>query len=165
MSDLRARPGEMVDQVLREGQVFLIERKGKPLACLAPVEDFMPAIPSERWQRELAALHDAEELYSVAISEAREIVVRVPELPGEQGIQIEIVLPHGYPNLPPVVRATPIDDSAPHRFPDGSLCVFGMMTRWNPGADSAVSAIAVARQWLSNYHEWRRLGKWPTRAN
>ncbi len=164
MSDLRARPGEIVDQVLRGGQVFLVERKGKPLACLVPVEDVMPAVPGSRWAQELSALDEAEEVYSVGLSNQREIIVRVPEQPGEPGASIEILLPHRYPSVPPAVRAAPLDESAPHRFPDGTMCVFGMMTRWNPGQHGVVSAIEMARQWLRNYREWRRTGKWPTTA-
>lgn len=161
MSDLRARTGEIVDQVLRGGQIFVVERKGKPLACLVPVEDVMLSVAGPRWSQELDALEKADEVFSVGVSEKREIIVRVPERPGETGASIEVVLPHRYPNVPPVVHAAPIDESAPHRFPNGTLCVFGLNTRWNPGQHDVIAAIGMARQWLRNYNEWRRIGEWP----
>lgn len=121
----------------------------------------MPTIPTARWERELNHLASSEEVYSIALNDQREIVVRVPEVAGGSGVQIEITLRHGYPEVAPAVRASPIDSAAPHKYADGRLCVFGMMVRWNPGHDSVISAIHAARKWLQGYHEWTQEGSWP----
>ena len=50
MMALRSRPGEVLDEVSREGTSFLIERNGQQLACLVPISCFLPghsAVPHD----------------------------------------------------------------------------------------------------------------------
>lgn len=161
MTDLRAKPGEILDAVSDRGRAFLVERKGIPLACLVPVEDFMPDIPKARLAQEFSDVQKVEADHQISLNARNEVVIRVPGLAGEPDSRIEIVLPHGYPSVPPIIRADPVDDSSPHRWPDGSLCLYGMMTQWNPGKHGATSSINLARIWLRGYRSWRQTGAWP----
>ena len=71
------------------------------------------------------------------------------------------MLPHGYPNNCPRVYASAIGEGAPHRWADGALCLYGVMTGWNPGKHTVFSTLKLARQWLRNYDAWRKTGQWP----
>jgi hypothetical protein len=127
-----------------------------------PVRHFMPDIPEDRLAEDLADLHEAEDAdFSIALTPQREIMIRVPGLSQADPTQIEVILPHGYPSVAPIVRAVPVDESAPHRWPNGSLCVFGMTTQWNPGRHGLMSTIQLGRSWLSAYQHWKRSGEWP----
>ena len=74
---------------------------------------------------------------------------------------ITIVLPHNYPNACPRVYADPVDPGAPHRFSDGALCIFGVMSSWIPSKHTARDALDNASQWLRHYEIWRKNGEWP----
>src|SRR6266581_3640598 len=78
MADLRARIGEAVDAVAKGGEFFVIERKGKPLACLVPVSEFQTDISSSRIHEEIDELERAKEIHWNASFDSREIVVCVP---------------------------------------------------------------------------------------
>ena len=53
MMALRSRPGEVLDEVAREGAAFLIERNGQQKACLVPISCFLPDIQTSRMTAEL----------------------------------------------------------------------------------------------------------------
>ena len=42
MMELRSSPGEVLDRVARDGEVFIVERNGQPKACLVPVSFLLP---------------------------------------------------------------------------------------------------------------------------
>jgi hypothetical protein len=44
----------------------------------------------------------------------------------------------------------------------GALCLYGVMTGWNPGKHTVLSTLKLARQWLYSYDVWRKSGQWPT---
>ena len=45
MTELRNRPGEILDRVADKGEVFIIERNGQRKACLVPLSILLPDIP------------------------------------------------------------------------------------------------------------------------
>ena len=161
MMDLRSRPGEVLDEVARNGQAYVIERNGQQKACLVPISFFLPDIRTSRIASELDKLSDAEEHYRVVISESREIQLIFRSLLKEADIEVSVTLPHGYPNSAPIVMANPIDESCPHRWKDGSLCIYGAMDIWNPGKHDVLHVIKLCRRWLENYATWEKTAKWP----
>lgn len=162
MSDLRARIGEAVDAVAARGERFVIERKGKPLACLVPVSEFQPDIPSSRIHSDIEQLERAEEKrWRICISDKQIVSFEFPEqIQGFDGT-IKIVLPHKYPFAAPQVLASPVDDRAPGRWPDGSLSIYGAMSAWNPRRHGVLDALRLARRWIAHYRSWQESGKWP----
>ena len=44
LDDAKGSPGEVLDRVARDGEVFVVERNGQPKACLVPVSFLLPAI-------------------------------------------------------------------------------------------------------------------------
>ncbi len=120
----------------------------------------MPDIPKARLAQEFSDVQKDEPDHQITLNSKNEVVVRVPGLEEGRDFRIEIVLPHGYPSVPPVIRADPVDNASPHRWPDGSLCVYGMMTQWNPGKHGVMSSINLARMWLRGYTHWRQTGAW-----
>ena len=165
MMDLRGRPGEILDEVAQRGRAFVIERNGQQKACLVPISFFLPDIQPHRISKELDRLAEEEERFRISITEAREIQLLFKELAGEETIVVRITLPHGYPHKSPVVTADPIDQSTPHRWVDGSLCIYGAMDAWNPGKHDVVHTLSLCRRWLANYHTWRKIGEWPKQEN
>ena len=163
MMDLRRRPGEVLNDVARSGQAFVIERNGQQRACLVPISFFLPDIQPSRIAKELDNLVAAGERFRISITDTRaiELIFR-DEGSGESGIVVSVTLPHGYPNKSPIVTAEPIDQSCPHRWSDGSLCIYGAMEIWNPGKHDVVHALKLCRRWLMNYTSWLKAGKWPT---
>jgi len=167
MMELRGAPGEILDQV-NEGQAFIIERNGRPKACLVPVWYFQPDIPKDKIfkvNEELDTLREKGEKPFLTISSKNELEILFKEKGDDCEITLTIVLPHGYPNNAPKIYASPILNNAPHRWQDGALCVFGVMNNWNPGKHNVASALILARKWLFNYKEWRITGSWPTNSN
>ena len=162
MMDLRRRPGEVLDAVARGGRAFVIERNGQQRACLVPISFFLPDIQPSRITKELDKLADAGEHFRISITDTREIQLIFRDVLGETGIAVSVTLPHGYPNQPPAVTADPIDQSCPHRWQDGSLCIYGAMEIWNPGKHNVVHMLKLCRRWLTNYVSWQEDGKWPT---
>src|SRR5712691_1645321 len=117
MSALRARIGEAVDAVEKRGERFVIERKGKPLACLVPVSDSQPDIPSSRIHKEIEQLERAgENRWGLFLSPEQIFSFEFPEKVEGLNVKIVIVLPHKYPSAAPQVLASPVDDHAPHRW-------------------------------------------------
>ena len=79
---------------------------------------------------------------------------------GGREFLVSAVLPTRYPNQPPalhVLKPT-LADGCPHRFMDGSLCVYPK--NWIPATGTVVQAIANAADWLRLYESWRRTGTW-----
>ena len=159
MMDLRSRPGEVLDDVARSGRAFVIERNGQPKACLVPISFFLPDIQTSRIANELDDIVDAGEHFRLTITDAREIQLIFRDLVGEAGIEVSVTLPHGYPNRSPIIIADPIDESCPHRWQDGSLCIYGAMDTWNPGKNHVVHVLKLCRRWLANYASWQQTGK------
>jgi len=162
MTELRTRPGEILDRVAEGGEAFIIERNGQRSACLVPLSVFFPDIPPARIAFELKELEDHGEEPRPTITEERELVFRFNEAIGtDTAVKLSIILPHGYPNKCPRVYADPVSEKAPHRWADGALCIYGVMMGWNPGKSTVFSTLGAARQWLRNYNGWLTLGEWP----
>lgn len=162
MSELRERPGEVLDRVADEGEAFIIERNGKRKACLVPLSLFFPDISPSRIGDEIAELAQHHEEPRTSITKDRELVFRFPQkLADNSSVDLEIVLPHGYPNTCPRTYVKAIEEKAPHRWSDGALCLYGVAVAWNPGKDSILSTLKLGRSWLRHYDAWRQSGKWP----
>jgi prevent-host-death family protein len=161
MTELRTRPGEILDRVADDGESFLIERNGRQRACLVPISVFLPDISPARIARELDELEKAGEMTYTTVTGEREVAIRVTHSAGDNAYSIIITLPHNYPNACPRVYVTDVDKNAPHRFADGALCIFGVTSSWNPGKHTARDALDNARHWLSRYESWRHTGSWP----
>jgi len=160
MTELRNRPGEILDRVAHGGESFVIERNGHQKACLVPLSVFLPDISSARIAREIEELEQAGESSRTTVTPEREIAFIFRRHNEGDPYDITIVLPHRYPNVCPRVYVDPIDSAAPHRFADGALCIFGVMSSWNPGKHNARVALESARKWLRLYETWRMSGRW-----
>lgn len=161
MMQLRNSPGEVLDRVARDGEVFVIERNGQPKACLVPVSFLLPDIPPDRIAQELAKLTERDERHKLTITEHKELEIGFHETAAGENIVVTIILPHGYPQAAPRVHAAPLHPDTPTRWPDGSLPLFGDPTRWNGKGHDVVHALRLARHWLRQYATWRRTGAWP----
>lgn len=162
MTELRNRPGEILDRVADGGEMFLIERGGRRRACLVPLSFFFPDVAPSRIADEMNDLADNHEEPRTSIKDTRELAFGFThKLADGNTVEIEIVLPHGYPNTCPRVYATPIADTPPHRWQDGALCLYGVLSGWNPGKHTVFSTLTLARQWLRHYDTWRQSGQWP----
>jgi prevent-host-death family protein len=162
MTELRERPGEILDRVADDGDAFIIERNGKRKACLVPLSVFFPDIPPSRIGDEIVELKNNGEAPRTRITDERELVFRFPQkLADGREVDLEIVLPHGYPNACPKTYAKAVVENAPHRWSDGALCLYGVMTSWNPGKHTILSTLKLGRLWLQHYDTWRQTGTWP----
>ena len=161
MMALRSRPGEILDEVSRDGAAFLVERNGQQKACLVPISYFLPDIQTSRVTTELDKIIDSNEHCRITISDEREIQLVFREFSGETPVDVTLTLPHGYPNKAPVVSAAPIEEGCPHRWPDGTLCIYGAVAIWNPGKHDVMHAVALFRRWIQHYSVWRQAGEWP----
>lgn len=165
MMDLRSSPGEVLDRVARDGEVFLVERSGQPKACLVPVSFLLPDIAPDRIVKELNKLDDKLEKYKLTINDNKEIEISCLETAAGEDVLINIVLPHGYPNTAPRIYAEQVARDAPHRWPDGSLAIFGATVAWNVKTHDAAHALSLARGWLKQYAKWRKTAAWPERTD
>jgi prevent-host-death family protein len=161
MTELRNRPGEILDRVANGGESFVIERNGHQKACLVPLSVFLPDISSSRIALEIAELENAGESSRTTVTPEREIAFTFRRKSDGDPYDITVVLPHRYPNTCPRVYVDPVDAEAPHRFADGALCIFGVLSSWNPGKHTALVALQNARSWLRHYEDWRKNGQWP----
>jgi prevent-host-death family protein len=164
MMELRSSPGEVLDRVARDGEVFVVERNGQPKACLVPISFLLPDIPADRIARELGKLDGKNETYRLTINDYKELEISFLESAAGDNIIITIVLPHGYPSAAPRIYPTQVASNAPRRWPDGSLAIFGTSTIWNVKTHDASHALSLARTWLKNYAKWRKTGEWPERT-
>jgi len=162
MTELRNRPGEILDRVADRGEAFIIERNGKRKACLVPLSVFFPDISPARIADEIRELIDHGEEPRTSITENRELAFRFPhKLADGTATDLTIALTHGYPHSCPRVYASSISQDSPHRWTDGALCVYGVLTGWNPGKHTVFYTLKLARQWLRHYDGWRQTGEWP----
>lgn len=162
MTELRTRPGEILDRVADKGEAFIIERSGQRKACMVPLSVLLPDIPPARIADEIDQLVQQGEQPSTSFTDDKELAFRFPEqLDDGASADLSIVLPHGYPNNCPRVYAGAVAEGAPHRWADGALCLYGVMTGWNPGKHTVLSTLKLARQWLGNYRGWLKSGQWP----
>lgn len=164
MMELRSSPGEVLDRVARDGEVFVVERNGQPKACLVPVSFLLPDIPPDRIAKELNKLNGKEENYKLTINDNKELEISCLETAAGENVVISIVLPHGYPNAAPRIYAAQVAPNAPKRWPDGSLSIFGATAVWNVKTHDASYALSLARVWLKQYAKWRKTGEWPERT-
>jgi prevent-host-death family protein len=161
MTELRTRPGELLNRVAG-GEAFIIERNGRREACLVPLSHFFPDIPPTRIAAEIQTLEDHGECLRTSITDERELVFRIPHQLADGSLtEVSILLPHGYPNICPRVYANDLRNTAPHRWADGALCLYGAVSGWNPGKHTVYSTLQLAREWLRHYDEWIRHGQWP----
>lgn len=162
MTELRNGPGEILDRVADKGEAFIIERSGHRKACLVPLSVFFPDVSPARIAEELRELDAGGEMPRPTITSEREFAFRFRQrISDNSSVEITIILPHGYPNRCPRVYATPLGNDVPHRWADGALCIFGVMSGWNPGKHTVSTALKLARRWLEHYDAWRGTGQWP----
>lgn len=162
MTELRTRPGEILDRVADKGESFIIERGGQQKACLVPLSVFAPDISPSRIAAEFEELAKHGESPAAMFTESNELAFRFAASPDDPGaIEIKVLLPHGYPHTCPRVYAESVQKDAPHRWKDGALCLYGVMSGWNPGKDTVFSTLELARRWLSQYRAWKDSGQWP----
>jgi hypothetical protein len=162
MMQLRSSPGEVLDRVARDGEVFVIEKNRQPKACLVPVSFLLPDVSPDRIAQELDNLEERNEKYKTTISERKELEINFRAAAAAEDVALSIVLPHGYPNSAPRIYAQPLASRAPGRWEDGSLRIFGAISAWNPKSHDVVHALSMARRWLRQYAKWRRTGEWPS---
>lgn len=165
MMELRSSPGEVLDRVARDGEVFVVERNGQPKACLVPVSFLLPDIAPDRIAKELAKLDSKKESYKLTINENKELEISCPETAAGENIIVSIVLPHGYPNSAPRIYAAQVASDAPKRWSDGALSIFGTTAAWNVKTHDVSHALGLARVWLKHYAKWRKTGEWPERTD
>lgn len=162
MTELRNRPGDILDRVADKGESFIIERNGSRKACLVPLSVFFPDVAPARIGEEIEELERHDERPRTTITDKRELAFRFPvTLADETTVEVSIVLPHGYPSNCPRVYANSISGDVPHRWRDGALCLYGVMSGWNPGKHTVYSTLMLARRWLRHYEAWRQNGQWP----
>ena len=99
MTELRNRPGEILDRVADDGEAFMIERNGQRKACLVPLSFFFPDISPSRIAEEMQELNRHDEEPRTTFTEDRELALRFPhKLADDTSIELTILMPHGYPN-------------------------------------------------------------------
>ena len=66
------------------------------------------------------------------------------------------------PKSPPVrVLSPPLQPNAPHRYPDGSLCVYYPRDwSWSPAKFIAYTIVPWTALWLTFYELWLQTGEW-----
>jgi hypothetical protein len=158
--DLRNSPGEILDKVAKEGEAFIIERKGEYLACLVPVYLLYPNIKREVISDELDNLHKNNEHPKIRLTDKNELELKFSEMIMNQKITIKVILPHGYPNIAPKIYAEPLDKNVPHIWQDGSLTIYGAYKNWEPDKDNILFTLKLIRKWLFSYSYWKKAGVW-----
>lgn len=165
MMELRSTPGEVLDRVARDGEVFIVERNGEPKACLVPVSFLLPDIPPDRLAKELKKLDEKSEKYRLAINDAKELEISFQETAAGETVVLRIVLPHGYPDYAPRTFADPLPVTTPKRWHDQSLSIFGLTGTWNAKSNDVTHALRLARDWLRQYAKWHKSGEWPDKVD
>jgi prevent-host-death family protein len=165
MMELRSSPGEVLDRVARDGEVFVIERNGQPKACLVPVSFLLPDVSPDRITQELNKLNEKKENYKLTINDKKELEINCHETAAGENVLLSIVLPHGFPDSAPRIYALQVPSNTPKRWQDGSLSIFGATTTWNAKSHDVLHALSLARVWLKQYAKWRKTGEWPERTD
>jgi prevent-host-death family protein len=163
MMELRSSPGEVLDRVARDGEVFVIERNGEPKACLVPVSFLLPDISPDRLAKELHKLNEKAENYRLTITGTKELEISFQETAAGDRVVLRVLLPHGYPNYAPRIFVDQLPDETPRRWHDKSLSIFGAATTWNAKSNDVIHVLRLAREWLRQYGKWRKTGEWPER--
>lgn len=161
MMQLRSSPGEVLDRVARDREVFVIERNGQPKACLVPVSFLLPDVSPDRIAHELDRLREKKESYKLEINEQKELVIKCHEAAGGESLVIKIVLPHGYPAAAPRIYVEAVPSNTPRRWQDGALSIFGATATWNGKSHDVIQVLVLARRWIKQYSKWRGTGEWP----
>jgi prevent-host-death family protein len=161
MTELRTHPGEILDRVVNGGEAFVIEKNGRQKACLVPLSVFLPDISPSRIALEIEELEHSGLTSRTAVTRDREVAITLRQRGGSDDYEITVILPHDYPNACPRVYVNPVAAGTPHRFQDGAICIFGVMSSWNPAKHSARQALENTRRWLAHYEQWRASGEWP----
>jgi hypothetical protein len=161
MMELRSSPGEILDRVADDGEVFIIERNGQQKACLVPVSFLLPSIPSTRISAEIDRLNKEELQHRITINEKKEIEFSFHEMAAGENVFINVILPHGYPTAAPKIFVYPVPENTPSRWEDGSIQCFGIMAVWNSKKDNVLTALSLGKRWLKAYSVWSKTGKWP----
>src|SRR5438093_13133547 len=78
MTELRNRPGEILDRVADKGEGFIIERNGRRQACLVPLSLFFPDVPPARIADEIEELDKHGESPRPTVTKDRELAFRFP---------------------------------------------------------------------------------------
>src|ERR1700730_3431396 len=115
MMELRSSPGEVLDRVARDGDVFVVERNGQPKACLVPVSFLLPDVSPARITQEITKLREKNENYKLTINENKELEVNCHETAAGENVLLSIVLPHGYPASAPRIYALQLPSNTPKR--------------------------------------------------
>ena len=113
MMQLRSSPGEVLDRVARDGEVFVIERNGEPKACLVPVSYLLPDISPNRFAKELDKLNEKSESYRLTITDTKELEISFQETAAGENLVLRIILPHGYPDYAPRIFADQLPAETP----------------------------------------------------
>jgi prevent-host-death family protein len=161
MMDLRSTPGEVLDRVSRDGDVFVIERNGQPKACLVPVSFLLPDILPDRISQELTKLNEKYESYKLTINDNKELEISYVESVAGENVILTVIMPRGYPTAAPRLYVENVPAEAPHRWHDGSSAIFGAMATWNPKSHDLIYALNLGRAWLPQYTQWSASGQWP----
>jgi prevent-host-death family protein len=164
MMELRSSPGEYLDRVARDGDVFIVERNGQQKACLVPISFLLPDISTDRISREIDLLKDKNEGAKLTINEKKEIDFSFHEIAAGDSVIVHLVLPHGYPATAPRIYVNPLPEGTPGLWEDGSVHGFGIIEAWNPKRHDILTALAVGRSWLKKFARWRKTGAWDSEA-
>jgi hypothetical protein len=105
------------------------------------VSYLLPDIAPDRIIKELTKLDAKHETYKLTINDHKEIEISCCETAAGEKVVISIVLPHRYPNTAPRIYAEQVVPDAPHRWPDGSLSIFGATAAWNVKTHDAAHAL------------------------
>jgi prevent-host-death family protein len=165
MMNLRNSPGDILDRVSKDNEVFVVERNGQPKACLVPVSFLLPDISAERIASEIQRLKKEDEHYKLTINEETEIEFSFHEIVGGVNEIVRIILPHGYPTTAPRILVDPLPKDTPMRWDDGSIQCFGVMEAWDLKKHNVLSTLQLGRRWLKDYKVWRSTEKWPGMEN
>src|SRR5258708_32712084 len=76
MTELRNRPGGILDRVADAGEAFIGERNGSRKACLVPLSVFFPDVSPARIGREIDELEKHGEEPRTTITAERELAFR-----------------------------------------------------------------------------------------
>ena len=72
MTELRTRPGEILDRVADKGEAFIIERNGERKACLVPLSVLLPDISPARIADEIQLLVEHSEELATSVTESND---------------------------------------------------------------------------------------------
>lgn len=82
--------------------------------------------------------------------------------PTMESSEYSVVILHPFDGVPKVMVSSPrIHPGAPHRYADGSLCLYWPTEwRWRSGACIAETLVPWTALWLYYYEIWLIVGEW-----